>query len=246
MKKIFFYSVAALTLLALSSCAEKKNVITGHFDGLTADSLQVEVVDVLNARTPLSSTVIPAVNGDFTIPFTDTTVRGIIIYTPGDERGREHGVASITFVPGEYAKLSGRLDSLVVDGSQFFKDQKAYTGRVKPDQKRMAEIVEEYRATDDEAKSDSIMNVYNEVSAHVSSLTKDFIKNNPASLYGATLVSRLIGEDGKDALEVLGIIPETVQNGYLKPLIDRTRTSAQKTKARSEAAEKVKDEYNKL
>ena len=129
----------------------------------------------------------------------------------------------------------------MVDGSQFFKDQKAYTELVKPDQKRMAEIVEEYRATDDEAKSDSIMNVYNEVSAHVSSLTKDFIKNNPASLYGATLVSRLIGEDGKDALEVLGIIPETVQNGYLKPLIDRTRTSAQKTKARSEAAEKVKD-----
>ena len=68
MKKIFFYSLAALTLLSLSSCAEKKNVITGHFDGLTADSLQVEVVDILNARTPLSSTVVPAVNGDFTIP----------------------------------------------------------------------------------------------------------------------------------------------------------------------------------
>jgi thiol-disulfide isomerase/thioredoxin len=242
MKKVIIYAVAAVALLACASCANKKNVITGHFDGLPCDSLKVEVVDILNARVPLSTTIIPATNGDFTIPFADTTVRGIIIYCPDDERGREHGVASITFVPGEYAKLSGRLDSVVVDGSQFFKDQKAYAELVKPDQDRMSEIVQEYRAAaDDEAKSDSIMNVYNEVNAHVNSLTKDFIKNNPASLYGATLVSRLIGEDGKDALEVLDIIPETVQNGYLKPLIDRSRTGAQKTKARAEAAEKVKD-----
>ena len=242
MKKVIIYAVAAVALLACASCANKKNVITGHFDGLPCDSLKVEVVDILNARVPLSTTIIPATNGDFTFPFADTTVRGIIIYCPDDERGREHGVASITFVPGEYAKLSGRLDSVVVDGSQFFKDQKAYAELVKPDQDRMSEIVQEYRAAaDDEAKSDSIMNVYNEVNAHVNSLTKDFIKNNPASLYGATLVSRLIGEDGKDALEVLDIIPETVQNGYLKPLIDRSRTGAQKTKARAEAAEKVKD-----
>ena len=242
MKKVIIYAVAAVALLACASGANKKNVSTGHFDGLPCDSLKVEVVDILNAREPLSTTIIPATNGDFTFPFADTTVRGIIIYCPDDERGREHGVASITFVPGEYAKLSGRLDSVVVDGSQFFKDQKAYAELVKPDQDRMSEIVQEYRAAaDDEAKSDSIMNVYNEVNAHVNSLTKDFIKNNPASLYGATLVSRLIGEDGKDALEVLDIIPETVQNGYLKPLIDRSRTGAQKTKARAEAAEKVKD-----
>lgn len=242
MKRTILYPVAALLLLACASCANKKNVIEGHFDGLPTDSLKVEVVDILNARVPLSTTIIPATNGDFTFPFADTTVRGIIIYCPDDERGREHGVASITFIPGEYARLSGRLDSLVVDGSQFFKDQKAYSALVKADQDRMSEIVQEYRAAgDDEAKSDSIMNVYNEVSAHVSSLTKDFITNNPASLYGATLVSRLIGEDGKDALEALQVIPESVQNGYLKPLIDRSRTSAEKTKARAEAAEKVKD-----
>ena len=242
MKKVLIYSLAVLSLLACASCANKKNVISGHFDGLPGDSLKVEVVDILNARVPLSTTIIPAVNGDFTFPFNDTTVRGIIIYCPDDERGSEHGVASITFVPGEYAKLSGRLDSVVVEGSQFFKDKKAYDEICKPDQDRMAEIIREYRgAGDDEAKADSILNIYNEISDHLSSLTKDFIKNNPSSVFGATLISRLIGEDGKDALEALEIIPESVQNGYVKPLVDNSRTAAEKTKARAEAAEKVKD-----
>ena len=242
MKKVLFFSVGALMLLLCASCANKKNVIEGHFDGLPGDSLKVEIVDILNSRVPLSTTIIPATNGDFTIPFTDTTIRGVLIYCPDDERGREHGVATITFIPGEYAKLSGRLDSLVVDGSKFFKDQKAYGELVKADQDRMSEIVKEYRTVaNDEAKADSIMNVYNEVSAHVNSLTKDFITKNPESLYGATLLTRLIGEDGKDALEVLEAIPESVKNGYVKPLVDRARTGAEKSKARAEAAELVKD-----
>ena len=94
MKKVIIYAVAAVALLACASCANKKNVITGHFDGLPCDSLKVEVVDILNARVPLSTTIIPATNGDFTFPFADTTVRGIIIYCPDDEsnlRSRRHG-----------------------------------------------------------------------------------------------------------------------------------------------------------
>ena len=241
MKKAVFYSIAAVMLLACASCA-KKNVIAGHFDGLTSDSLKVEICDILNTRVPLSTTIIPATNGDFSFNVEDTVVRGVLIYTPDDEKGREHGVASIIFVPGEYAKVSGRLDSVVLDGSNFFKDQKAYDDLCKEDHEKMSAIVDAYRAAgDDEAKQDSIMNVYNEINAHVNELTKDFIKKNPNSLYGATLISRLIGEDGKDALEGLDVLPETVQNGFVKPLVDRARTGALKTKARAEAAEKVKD-----
>ena len=242
MKRLIIFTVAAIALLSCASCA-KKNVVAGHFDGLVSDSLQVDICDILNSRVPITSMVIPATNGDFSFELVDTVVRGLLIYTPGDERGREHGCASIVFVPGETAKVSGRLDSVVVDGSKFFQDQKAYNALCEEDRARMSELVEEYRkvADSDEAAADSIMNIHGEINKHVNELTKNFILENPASLYGATLIGRLVGSDGKDALEVLEAIPDAVKNGYVKPLVERAQTSAEKAKARSEAAELVKD-----
>lgn len=242
MKRLIIYTVAAVSLLACASCA-KKNVIAGHLDGLVSDSLVVEICDILNSRVPLTSMTVPAPNGDFTFDVVDTVARGVLIYNVGDEKGREHGLASIVFVPGEAAKISGRLDSLVVGGSKFFQDQKAYNDLCAPDKERIAEIVKELRAVpeEEEAKADSIMNIYNEVNDHVNALTKQFILDNPNSVYGATLVSRLVGSDGKDALEVLEAIPDAVKNGYVKPLVDRATTAAEKAKARTEAAELVKD-----
>ena len=242
MKRLIIYTVAAVSLLACASCA-KKNVIAGHLDGLVGDSLVVEICDILNSRVPITSMTIPAPNGDFSFDLVDTVARGVLIYNVGDEKGRQNGLASIVFVPGEAARISGRLDSVVVDGSKFFQDQKAYNDLCAADRERMSEIVKELRAVpeEDEAKADSIMNIYNEVSEHVNALTKQFILDNPASVYGATLVSRLVGSDGKDALEVLEAIPDAVKNGYVKPLVDRATTSAEKAKARSEAAELVKD-----
>ena len=242
MKRLIIYTVAAATLLTCASCA-KKNAIAGHFDGLVSDSLLVEICDLLNTRVPLSTMTIPAVNGDFSFDVVDTVVRGILIYTPGDEKGREHGCASIVYVPGENAKVSGRLDSVVVDGSKFFQDQKAYNELCAADRERMSELVQEYRevADTDEAKADSIMNIHGEITKHVNAMTKTFILDNPKSLYGATLISRLVGSDGKDALEVLEAIPDEVKNGVVKPLVDRAQTSAEKAKARTEAAELVKD-----
>ena len=102
--------------------------------------------------------------------------------------------------------------------------------------------MDEYRAAEgDEAKQDSILESYNEVNDKINAITKDFVKGNPTSLYAATLLSNLIGEDGKDALEAIESIPESVKNGVMKPIVDNIKTGAEKVKARAEAAELVKD-----
>ena len=243
MKRVLFYLVAAGALLACASCA-KKNVISGHFDGLTSDSLLVEIMDFNNMREPLSSMVIPAPNGNFSFNVQDTVVRGILIYTPDDIRGREHGIASVLFVPGESAKISGTLQDPVFDGSKFYKDMKTFNELRKEDEDKLSALLEEQRAAlaaDDEAKADSISELYKEVDERIVATTKEFIKNNPNSMYAATLLGNVIGDDGKDALELLENIPDEVKEGYVKPLVDRYKANAERAKARSEAALKVKD-----
>ena len=238
MKKLVIYLAAAAMLLTCVSCASK-GAVSGHIDGLAGDSLKVEVLDILSPRIPIQTLVIPATGGDISFNFTDSTVRGLRISDPANEVGR---FASLTYVPGENAKISGTLDSLVVGGSKFYQDQKAYEDLCAEDEARMKAIVEEYRAAEgDEAKQETIMDSYKEVGEHINALTKDFIKDNPASLYAATLLTRLIGEDGKDALEAIEAIPAKVKEGVMKPLVDRAQTAAEKTKARAEAAELVKD-----
>ena len=225
-------------LLACVSCASK-SAVAGHLDGLAGDSLKVEVFDILGSRTPIQTLVIPATGGDVTFDFADSTIRGLRISDPAAEGGK---FASLTYVPGENAKISGTIDSLVVGGSKFYQDQKAYEDLCAEDRAKMKVIIDEYRAADgDEAEQEKIMDSYKEVSDHVAAITKDFVKSNPTSLYAATLLTSLIGEDGKDALEAIEAMPADVKEGVMKPLVDRAQTAAEKTKARAEAAELVKD-----
>ena len=238
MKKTTIYSAAVAILLSCVSCAEKA-AVSGHLDSIKGDSLKVEVFDILKSRTPISTVVIPAAGGDFTFDFADTTVRGLRISDPASE---ENSFATLTYVPGEHARISGTLDSLVVGGSKFYQDQKAYEDLCADEREKLAKIVDEYRAAEgDEAKQDSILESYNEVNDKITSITKDFVKGNPTSLYAATLLSSLIGEDGKDALEAIEAIPESVKHGVMKPIVDNIKTGAEKVKARAEAAELVKD-----
>ena len=82
---------------------------------------------------------------------------------------------------------------------------------------------------------------YDAVNDHIASLTKDFITRKPASLFCATLVNHLVGDDGKDALDVLALIPDDVKQGVMKVYVDQATERATKAKARAEAAELVKD-----
>ena len=240
MKKVFIYLAAAAILPLLCASCAKKSTVSGQLEGL-GDSLKVEVFDISNGRTPLSSMIVPVVDGKFTCDVSDTTVRGLLLSDPSGNGGR----ASLIYVPGEYAQVTGRLDSLVVTGgSPFYKDQKAYDDLCAEDRAKLTEIVNEYRAlpaeASDEAK-DAVMAKYDEVNNHIAAISKDFILKNPASLYAATLVNHLVGEDGKDALEVLEVIPDNVKQGLMKVYLDQASERATKAKARSEAAEKVKD-----
>lgn len=246
MKKALL-GIAAVTLLLLSASCAKKNVISGQFDGLASDSLLVEIMDFNNMREPLRSMVIPAPEGKFSFEVVDSVVRGILIYIPDDVRGKEHGITSVVFVPGERAKISGTLDSPVIDGSRFFKDQKVYEDLCKEDQDKIKGIIDEYRAAGsagDEAKADSLMEAYKGINEHIASITKDFVKSNPSSVYAASILGNLIGDDGKDVLEVLELIPEKVKEGPVKPLVEKYKLSAEKAYARAEAAQKVKDNMN--
>ena len=241
MKKTIFYLVAAAALLTCASCA-KKATISGQLEGL-GDSLKVEVFDLSKPREAMNSMVIPVTDGKIVCDFQDTTVRGIILSNPENPAER----ASIIYVPGENAIISGKLDSLVVlGGSPFYKDQKEYSDLCADDRSKLSKIVEEYRAIpedaeDAEAQQEAVMAKYDEVNAHIAELTKNFIKGKPASLYAATLLNQLVGEDGKDALEVLEIIPDNVKQGVMKSYITQATERATKAKARAEAAEKVKD-----
>ena len=239
MKKVLFYPLAVIVLLACFSCS-KKNTVTGRFDGFEGDSLQVQVFDFNNARTALQTLKVPVVNGDFAFDLADSTVRRVMISDPAAE-GRPRG-ASLTYVPGERAEIGGRLDSVVVGGTKFYQDAKAYDDLCAEDQAGIKAISAEINAAaQDDAKRDSLLNIYGGFYEHITEITKDFIKSNPASLFGTTLLTRLIGKDGKDALEALENIPESVKEGVMKPVVDKARAGAEKTKARVEAAEFVKD-----
>ena len=239
MKKSIIYLVAALLPLICASCA-KKNVIAGQLEGLGGDSLKVEIYDVTNQRTPINTIDVLAKGGNFSCEIPETEVRGLLLVDPVS------GLKTpLVFVPGEYAKIGGRLDSLVVlGGSAFYKDQNEYETLCNEDKLKLREIVAEYQAlppTATDAAKDAVMAKYDAVNDHIASLTKDFITRKPASLFCATLVNHLVGDDGKDALDVLALIPDDVKQGLMKVYLDQATERATKAKARSEAAELVKD-----
>ncbi|MBR5661653.1 MAG: AhpC/TSA family protein [Bacteroidales bacterium] len=239
MKKSIIYLVAAVLPLICASCA-KKNVISGQLDGLGGDSLRVEIYDVTNQRTPINSIDVLTKDGKFSCEIPETEVRGLLLVDPASGLR-----APLVFVPGEYAKIGGRLDSLVVlGGSEFYKDQNEYETLCAEDRLKLNEIIAEYRAlpqTATDAAKDAVMEKYDAVNDHIASLTKDFITRKPASLFSATLVNHLVGDDGKDALDVLELIPDNVKEGPMKVYLDQASDRANKAKARAEAAEKVKD-----
>ncbi len=239
MKKTIFYLVAAVLPLLLASCA-KKNVISGQLEGLGGDSLKVEIYDITDQRNPLSSIDVSAVGGKFSCVIPESFVRGLLLVDPVS--GKK---APLVFVPGEYAKISGRLDSLVVlGGSPFYKDQNEYETLCAPDRAKVNEIIAEYRAlpqTATDEEKDAVLAKYDEVNEHIAKITKDFVIRKPSSLFSATLVNHLVGDDGKDALDVLARIPDDVKQGMMKFYIDQATSRANQAKARTEAAEKVKD-----
>ena len=239
MKKSIIYLVAAVLPLICASCA-KKNVISGQLDGLGGDSLRVEIYDVTNQRTPINSIDVLTKDGKFSCEIPETEVRGLLLVDPASGLR-----APLVFVPGEYAKIGGRLDSLVVlGGSEFYKDQNEYETLCAEDRLKLNEIIAEYRAlpqTATDAAKDAVMEKYDAVNDHIASLTKDFITRKPASLFSATLVNHLVGDDGKDALDVLELIPDNVKEGPMTVYLDQASDRANKAKARAEAAEKVKD-----
>lgn len=239
MKKSIIYLVAAVLPLICASCA-KKNVIAGQLEGLAGDSLRVEIYDITNQRTPLNTIDVLAKGGKFSCEIPETEVRGLLLVDPvGGSR------APLVFVPGESAKIGGSIDSLVVlGGSPFYKDQNEYESLCAEDRLKLKQIVNEYRElpeTATDAEKDAVMAKYDDVNDHIASITKDFITRKPASLFSSTLVNHLVGEDGKDALDVLALIPDDVKQGPMKVYLDQATERATKAKARAEAAEKVKD-----
>ena len=240
MKKAIIYLSVALLSLMCASCA-KKNVVCGQLEGLKGDSLKVEVYDITKSKTPLTTIMVPVVNGKFSCEVVDTTVRGLLLLDPVSPKSR----APLVYVPGERAEVAGRLDSLVVTGgTTFYKDQKEYEELTSEGRKKLKEISAEYSAlpgnASQEAK-DAVVAKYDEVNKQIASISKDFILAKPASLFGATLINHLVGEDGKDALEVLDAIPETVKNGVMKVYIDQAMERANRANAISEASKKVGD-----
>ena len=241
MKKALFIIAAAAALIACASCA-KKTTITGQLEGL-GDSLKVDVYDFVKSREKVTSMTIPVVDGKVVCDYKDSVMRGLVLSNPANPAER----ATVIYVPGENAVIGGRLDSLVIlGGSAFYKDQKEYNDLCAEDRAKIREIANEYRAIPDDAEDadaqrEAVNAKYEEVSKHIAAVTKDFVKGKPSSIYAATLLNQLVGEDGKDALEVLEIIPDKVKEGVLKDYIVQATERANKAKARSEAAELVKD-----
>ena len=125
-----------------------------------------------------------------------------------------------------------------------YKDQNEYETLCAPDRAKVNEIIAEYRAlpqTATDEEKDAVLAKYDEVNEHIAKVTKDFVIRKPSSLFSATLVNHLVGDDGKDALDVLARIPDDVKQGMMKFYIDQATSRANQAKARTEAAEKVKD-----
>ena len=243
MKKAFIYLCVALLPLLCASCAQK-NTFSGRFEGLQGDSLLVEVLDINDMREPLSSMVIPAPGGKFSFPINDTVARGVLIYLADDTRGKTYGTTSFIYVPGEYAKISGTIDKPVFDGSGYYKDKKVYDEMCRPDLDKLDALGEEYKAAvgaSDQAKADSLTDAFYSINEHINEVAKEFVRSHPNSLYSATIIGKTVGEDGKDALELLALLPDKVKNGPLKSIVDQTEQRARQVFERSEASKKVQD-----
>ena len=243
MKKAFIYLCVALLPLVCASCA-KKNTFSGRFDDLAGDSLLVEVLNIHDMREPLSSMVIPAPGGKFSFQVTDSVARGILIYLPNDRRGSQYGTTSFIYVPGEHAKITGTLSKPVFDGSEYYKDKKVYDAMCREDLDKIDAIGEEYKAAvaeSDQAKADSLTEVFSQVNDHITEVAKEFVRTHPNSQYSASIIGKTVGDDGKDALELLALLPDDVKNGPLKSIVDQTEQRARAAFERSEAAKKVQD-----
>ena len=105
-------------------------------------------------------------------------------------------------------------------------------------------IGEEYKAAvaeSDQAKADSLTEVFSQVNDHITEVAKEFVRTHPNSQYSASIIGKTVGDDGKDALELLALLPDDVKNGPLKSIVDQTEQRARAAFERSEAAKKVQD-----
>ena len=69
-------------------------------------------------------------------------------------------------------------------------------------------IGEEYKAAvaeSDQAKADSLTEVFSQVNDHITEVAKEFVRTHPNSQYSASIIGKTVGDDGKDALELLAL-----------------------------------------
>ena len=233
----------AAALLACVSCAEKK-AIAGHLDGLEGDSLSVKVYAFDNNRVPVQEVIVPVRDGNFEVDLKDSTVRNVILGVPGNPQ-LENGFARMIYIPGENVVLEGKYDSLVYSGSQYFKDKQAYDDFCKPDRDLVDSITSEYRAAmaadPNDPSIEQIVDRYDAAMEKLLDKAYEYVKANPDKLFSTSLIGSVIGEDGVRALELLDLVPDKVKEGVMNPVLEQTRAAAQKTKARFDAAENVKD-----
>ncbi len=243
MKRTLLFLTAAVAMLACGSCAEKK-AIAGHIEGLEGDSLSIKVYAFNNRREPVQELVVPMKDGAFEVAFEDTTIRNLVLGVPGDPRFVE-GFERILYVPGENMVLSGTVDSVVCSGSQYYKDKQAFDDCCKAERAQVASLTNDYRAAmaknQEDPSIEKIVDKIDSVQACIVDKTYEFAKARPSNVFTASIVGSLIGDDGSKALEVLDLLSDDVKEGYMKPMLEQVRTSAERAKAISEAAEKVKD-----
>ncbi|MBR5069882.1 MAG: AhpC/TSA family protein [Bacteroidales bacterium] len=215
MKKMFFAASAAVLL---ASCGQKapEHQLTGHLDGLDADSLIVYVINESFSRQDYMDTI-AVTNGDFVYDLKDPSQLRLIALMP---KGQNSNL-SVLLVPGEYVRIDGTMDEYFFSGSKFYEDYNTYDRSITDYQREISGIMDRAREMHENGTAtDSAMQImqgeYEALMGKMSEAAKDWAASHPDQDVSAYIISALDGSDYKAAVEKLA---PAVRNGKLSPYI---------------------------
>ncbi len=215
MKKLL-YAASAAVLLA--SCGQKapEHQLTGHLEGLSADSLIVMVVNETFSRQDYTDTI-PVTNGDFVYDLKDPSQLRQIAIMPLGQRSN----LSVLLVPGETARIEGTMDEYFYSGSKFYEDYNAFDRSIGDVQKEIGAIMDKAgemhnNGTATDSAMQELQTQYEAALAKMGEAAKAWVDAHPGDDVSAYVISTLGNDDYKAAVEKLA---PAVRNGKLAPYI---------------------------
>lgn len=222
----------------MMACQGPQANLEGSLNGVESDTL------LISQRIPGSQQqsvdTIALTNGKFAINLPDSVLSLVYVFEKpsGNKAMRMTSAQSaIVLLPGDRLTINGTLDSMVVTGSDFYRERNDFKALL-PLQQQQQALIDNYRTSP--VKSDSVRELFRQqmeqLNKQVNQVKIDYIKQHPQSLLAAWLFST---SDPDVVKNTLSDIKQQPQEGAFQPMIKNAISSYESFEARQISQKKI-------